>query len=58
MIKCCNCGEVFDIDECGQRLELVGEFWGSPAYDNVDVCPFCRSDDLEDYEEPDDPEAE
>lgn len=51
MIKCCKCGEVFDDYEMEQRAEYVAEFWGSPAYQNVDICPFCHSDDLEDYEE-------
>lgn len=51
MIKCCECGEIFEDDEVESRSECVGEFWGSPAYMSIDVCPFCGSDEIEDYEE-------
>lgn len=51
MIKCCKCGEVFDDYEVEQRSEYVAEFWGAPAYQNVDICPFCHSDDLEDIDD-------
>lgn len=48
----CNyCGEIFDEDEAEKRHEYVSEFWGSPAYQDILVCPCCGSDDLEDYEE-------
>lgn len=51
MLKCCDCGCVFDEDDADKRSECVGEFWGSPAYDSYLVCPDCGSDDIEDYEE-------
>lgn len=52
MIRCVNCGESFDDEEIHTRSECVGEFWGSPAYMNVSVCPSCGSDDLEELEDP------
>ena len=50
--RCCRSGMIFNKDEaeCGQ--EYRGEFWGMPAYENVDICPECNSDDLEDFEIP------
>lgn len=48
---CNDCGEIFDEDEAEERHEYVSEFWGSPAYQDILVCPCCGSDDLEDYEE-------
>ena len=49
--KCYDCGEEFD--EPATRRELVGEFWGTPAYDNFDCCPRCRSDEIEEVFEDD-----
>lgn len=53
--KCCDCGRVFEeprvFDEC------VGEFWGAPAYERVECCPYCDGD-FEDYDEFDDFEME
>ena len=51
MLKCLCCGEIFDNDEVATRTECVGEFWGTPAYMDFDICPFCNCEDLEDYEE-------
>lgn len=49
--KCYNCGKIFDEEDSGFKRELVGEFWGAPAYESVMVCPECRSDDLDEYTE-------
>ena len=49
---CCRCNAVFDPEDADSRSECVGEFWGSPAYDTIDMCPECGSDDLEDLEQP------
>lgn len=45
--KCSDCGEIFDPDEAGTSHELVGEFWGTPAYNDYVACPRCGSTDLE-----------
>ena len=50
-LRCYDCGEIFDEDDADSRSDFVGEFWGSPAYDTVAICPFCNSDELEEYEE-------
>ena len=47
--KCGNCGRVFSEDKADTRKEFVGEFWGAPAYQNILVCPDCRSDEIEEY---------
>ena len=51
MLKCYECGCIFDEDEADERSECVGEFWGSPAYQSFMVCPECGSDEIDDYEE-------
>jgi RNA polymerase subunit RPABC4/transcription elongation factor Spt4 len=56
MIKCYNCGSVFDEDELEHREENVGEFWGAPAYMKVDICPHCGSDEIDDLPETEDDE--
>ena len=58
MYRCCNCDEVFDEDEFETSHECVGEFWGSPAYQDYDVCPYCGSYDFEEYEEEEEDEEE
>lgn len=47
--KCCECGLVFNEDEADTRHDLVGEFWGAPAYMDFTICPKCGSDELEEY---------
>lgn len=52
--KCTDCGEIFTENESGTSHELVGEFWGAPAYNDYMACPRCGSTDLEDYYEDED----
>lgn len=49
--KCGNCGRVFTDEQADTRKELVGEFWGAPAYKEYLCCPDCRSDEIEEYYE-------
>lgn len=56
--KCTDCGEVFNEEDSGIRKERVGEFWGSPAYMEYNVCPNCNSDCIERYNESEDDERE
>lgn len=58
MYYCDNCGEFFDEDEFGTSHECVGEFWGSPAYMDYDVCPYCGSYDFSECEEEDSADEE
>lgn len=44
MLICDDCKRVFERPN-GVR-EKVGEYWGQPAYQTVDVCPFCHSDSI------------
>lgn len=50
--KCEDCGEIFDTPDTMQ--DLVGEFWGSPAYQTIAICPHCKSDEIFETEECDD----
>ena len=51
MIKCYACGARFEEDEARDRLELVSEFWGAPAYATIKTCPSCGSDDIQETQE-------
>ena len=45
-IYCPDCERYFDSSEIHYRRECMGEFWGSPAYDEFPECPYCHGDDL------------
>ena len=50
MYYCEECKRWFDTPSSYQ--ECVGEFWGAPAYEYFDMCPYCHSDYIlteEDY---------
>lgn len=47
MYKCTDCGHLFENGEQKTIRENMGEFWGSPAYEEKTVCPLCEGD----YEE-------
>ena len=51
-MKCYECGRIFDEDDAECRQEYVGEFWGAPAYQNINVCPHCGSDEISDFKYP------
>ena len=51
MMKCWNCGHVFDSTEAITIRENMGEFWGAPAYEDWNGCPKCRQTDLAEVEE-------
>lgn len=56
--KCVNCEEIFDEDDAGTYSEMVGEFWGDPAYETFICCPHCRSDFLEEIDDEKEEEEE
>lgn len=41
MYRCEECGHLFEEGEQEHISECVGEYWGSPAYQEYDVCPCC-----------------
>jgi len=49
MYVCNNCGRTFD--ETKVSKELMGEYWGTPAYEYYDVCPYCGDSDIDEIEE-------
>lgn len=55
-LKCLDCDRTFDEEEAETRSENVGDFWGSPAYQTINICPFCRSDEIIEPEEDDEEE--
>lgn len=49
MFRCNDCeNEFFEPDT---YKELIGEFWGMPAYETFGCCPVCKSDDFEEVDE-------
>lgn len=54
--KCYECGAEFD--EPATYRECMGEFWGTPAYEEFDCCPVCKSDDIEEVTNSEDMGAE
>lgn len=47
MLKCCECGKVFEDGEVARWREDRGEFWGFKSYETMTGCPSCRGE----YEE-------
>lgn len=48
---CWNCKCEVPGDDLKAIEESRGEFWGTPCYETVYVCPHCGSDDLEEVPE-------
>lgn len=47
MYRCNNCGTVFE--EPLYEKESRGEFWGSPSYEDMYYCPYCRNNDFDEW---------
>ena len=62
MLKCADCGEIFDEDEvvyervCWEDYYGVSGSFPNKNYGNIATCPQCGSEELEDYWEDDDEE--
>lgn len=50
-VKCDNCGKIFDSDEIKVISEYMGEFWGMPAYEDFEACPYCDSYEIDNVKE-------
>lgn len=51
-MRCIRCGAIFSSEEADTRSEPVGEFWGRMTYEEIDICPECGYDDLEEIDQP------
>lgn len=51
MLKCEDCGAIFEEEELATWNENRGEFWGMPCFETMQGCPNCHSGDVVDYEE-------
>lgn len=64
MFICCNCKEVIDDDEvkyeevCWEDYYGVGSMFPDRHYGEFAICPYCGSDELDDYFESDDDDEE
>jgi len=58
MLRCNDCGKVFSENDVVVKEwdEPRGEYWGMPCSEHMVEwhCPFCNSDDVDDYYEEDD----
>lgn len=52
----CECGAEFDRPK--MVSEYRGEFWGTPAYEDMWYCPVCGSDCFDEVKDSDDEETE
>ena len=41
MLKCLECGHIFEEGERHEWKETRGEYWGQPAHETVVGCPRC-----------------
>lgn len=46
MYKCCECGETFETP--ATIKEERGEFWGMTCYEEISICPYCKSSEFDD----------
>lgn len=53
MLKCEECGLIFDDDELAEWNEDRGEFWGQPCFQTVQGCPHCYSGAVIEYRDDD-----
>ena len=44
MLRCIDCGKIFDDDDVAVWEESRGEFWGVPCSETVSGCPHCQGD--------------
>lgn len=51
MYKCNDCGNKFHEYEMKKVEESRGEFWGMPCYETIYLCPYCCSEDFDEYKE-------
>lgn len=49
MVKCEDCGRVFEAAELKEVQEYRGEYWGIPSFETMYYCPFCDGDAISDY---------
>lgn len=49
MYKCNDCGKRFEEPKITQ--ESRGEYWGAPCWEMYSVCPYCKSDDIDEETE-------
>lgn len=52
---CPHCEQYFDEEELTTRQECIGEYWGSPAYETFNTCPYCGDDEVVSEEDDDFP---
>ena len=56
VFKCFDCEKLFK--EPQVVSECVGEFWGTPAYEDFTYCPYCGSESIDEIYLDEDGEGE
>lgn len=49
MLICHDCGEVFEKPKV--LKSKVGDYWGAPAWEEWDACPYCESTEVYEAEQ-------
>ena len=50
MYVCNDCNNVFDEDALSIVTDNMGECFGNPSFKSYSVCPYCKSDDIQEAE--------
>lgn len=50
MLKCEECGAIFEEDELASWNEDRGEFWGQRCFETMQGCPHCFSGAVIEYD--------
>lgn len=48
--RCLDCGAIFNGLELKEYDEVIGDFWGAPAFDSFMLCPYCDSENINERE--------
>lgn len=51
MYQCPDCGRILLENDLLTRESSLGEFWGRPCWESVDLCPICEVP-VDEYREP------
>ena len=49
MLKCEDCGLIFEDEDLAEWYEDMGEFWGQPVREKMSGCPRCFSGAVDYY---------
>ena len=51
MLHCKDCDRLFPVEDADKIYVDQGEYFGFPAHEPTLLCPYCKSDDIEHWDE-------